>query len=312
MTKFRPQVFLAALLMMTGFVFASFAHAKSTLLTGEMLKVGEYLVSDNQAFYVILQADGNLCVYKGSGPSDVMGLLWMSDSSVGRDDHFYAVLQSDGNFAMYSGTGPRDSGRLHWDTRRTAGGGSFALRMQDDGNLVVYNTADPKAWKWLWGSQKTSPVTWLPHGSFIHNTSLGGRAGYMYWGYFEPEGNRTLIVWANYSGQPNAPEKWKLMPNGEIRRARDSSCLQLNRNQVEVMGQQYGWKQFQLEIAACDGSVRQQGWSISNGIIRHKSYPDGCLDIGDYGAGWTYPEYWTEWCRIGGYMRTNWEVIYGG
>jgi len=49
---------------------------RSYLRTGDVMNTGQYMVSDNRAFYAVMQGDGNLCVYKGSGPGDTIGYLW--------------------------------------------------------------------------------------------------------------------------------------------------------------------------------------------------------------------------------------------
>ena len=51
---------------------------KNLLKPNEYLTSNKYLVSDNKAFFLIMQSDGNLVVYKGSGPSDNKGALWNS------------------------------------------------------------------------------------------------------------------------------------------------------------------------------------------------------------------------------------------
>jgi len=45
-----------------------------------------------------------------------------------------------------------------WNSGKTAPGGQFIARMQDDGNLVVYKGENPAAGKVLWQSGKTDPV----------------------------------------------------------------------------------------------------------------------------------------------------------
>jgi cysteine-rich secretory family protein len=46
----------------------AYQHKGSFLKTGEFLGIGDYLVSDNKSYFAIMQADGNLVVYKGTDP----------------------------------------------------------------------------------------------------------------------------------------------------------------------------------------------------------------------------------------------------
>ena len=53
-----------------------------------------------EGMYLIMQADGNLCCYRGS-PSGSGPLLWQSGVAPGRKDGWHADLQDDGNFCVY-------------------------------------------------------------------------------------------------------------------------------------------------------------------------------------------------------------------
>jgi hypothetical protein len=66
----------------------------SWLPQGKDLYAGDIIASKTS--FLTQQGDGNLCLYRGTGPSDNHGLLW---SSGGRDAaETYAVVQPDGNF----------------------------------------------------------------------------------------------------------------------------------------------------------------------------------------------------------------------
>ena len=55
------------------------ASAKGSVLQpGQFLGVGDYLVAGNRQFFVVMQDDGNLVVYRGSGPGDQRDFLWGS------------------------------------------------------------------------------------------------------------------------------------------------------------------------------------------------------------------------------------------
>jgi hypothetical protein len=130
----------------------------SFLKTGEYLGTNDYLVADNQLFFAIQQGDGNLCVYRGSGPGDNHGLLWDTHATAG-GGKFFAVLQADGNFCTYRGSGPGSQGSWLWGSQATAPGGVFFAALQGDGNLCVYKGKDPGDNKgYVWGTQAIDPV----------------------------------------------------------------------------------------------------------------------------------------------------------
>ena len=73
-------------------------------LTGETdrLPSGFSLHSPRREFFVTQQAGGNLCVYKGGGPSANRGEVWCSGGGPGHGaKNVYTVLQRDGNLCTY-------------------------------------------------------------------------------------------------------------------------------------------------------------------------------------------------------------------
>ena len=113
---FRRSLLIATTLLATG----ALAQNKGTRLnTNDFLDVGEYIVSnvpDRYKHFLVMQGDGNLCLYKGTGPSDQRGYVWCSMAVPG-PGQYYAVMQGDGNFCVYRGKGAerRDQG-LVWCT----------------------------------------------------------------------------------------------------------------------------------------------------------------------------------------------------
>jgi hypothetical protein len=92
-------------------------------------------VDSSSYYYLILQDDGNMCIYRGSGPNDNQGLIWASDT-VGKQ------LESNPNFSATKGQFKRNyivSGETLL-TNQFIGNtnGSIYLIMQSDGNLVLY------------------------------------------------------------------------------------------------------------------------------------------------------------------------------
>jgi len=164
-TRCLIRIVSASLALAAGAALAQ--PARSYLLPGESLGTGKYLVSDNKAFYVTQQGDGNLCVYKGSGPGDTVGYLWCN-MATGPTGQYYVTQQGDGNLCVYKGTGPNDSKGYHWCNMKTGGGGQFFTIVQGDGNLCTYRGTGPgdnRGGQWCSGA--TSPVSWSPPNATI-------------------------------------------------------------------------------------------------------------------------------------------------
>jgi hypothetical protein len=101
-----------------------------TLTGGQKLIRGESLASNNGAYTLTLQDDGNL-VLASRGQA-----LW--DTSTNGQDVVRAEVQNDGNFVLYTADKPI----WHTDTK---GKKNVKLVLQDDRNLVLY-AADGPAW----------------------------------------------------------------------------------------------------------------------------------------------------------------------
>lgn len=101
-----------------------------TLTAGKKLVKGESLTSNNGAYTLTLQDDGNL-VLASQGKT-----VWASGTN--GQDVVRAEVQPDGNFVLYSADKPV----WHTDTK---GKKDAKLVLQDDRNLVLY-AADGAAW----------------------------------------------------------------------------------------------------------------------------------------------------------------------
>jgi hypothetical protein len=99
---------------------------KIIVKNGESLRVNDKRTSTNGKYYVTLQSDGNVVLYKGEKA------LWATGTN--RQDVYGIFVQKDGNLVAYlSGDRPT------WASNTAGRGGRETfLIMQDDGNLVLY------------------------------------------------------------------------------------------------------------------------------------------------------------------------------
>jgi len=85
--------------------------------------------------FLILQDDGNMCIYNGTGPSDNQGLIWASGTN---------GKQQDPNPIYAAANGKYGKNWILNDSTLAVGdfvgsnNGNLALIMQADGNLVLY------------------------------------------------------------------------------------------------------------------------------------------------------------------------------
>ncbi len=105
----------------------------------DMLGPEGKIESMNHQYYLILQGDGNLVLYKSNGIQ-----LWASNTE--GIPATRCVMQTNGNLVLFNGDSPT------WSTN-TDGHPDSRLVMQDDGNLVIY----------------------LPNGISIWDTQTSGR-----------------------------------------------------------------------------------------------------------------------------------------
>lgn len=93
---------------------------------------GDYLLSGDGRFKLVMQGDGNMVIYKQGRP------IWASNT-MGVDCAPYKLaMQSDGNYVIYG------KNRPIWASNTNGKGiGPYILVMQNDGNLVVYDQNSP-------------------------------------------------------------------------------------------------------------------------------------------------------------------------
>jgi len=96
-----------------------------------------YSTDDTLYSYLYLQDDGNMCIYRGTGPSDNQGLIWCSETTgkqQSANPNFAADKGKFGKNWISSGS-TLSPGDFVGSTD-----GSIYLIMQTDGNLVLYTS----------------------------------------------------------------------------------------------------------------------------------------------------------------------------
>ena len=96
--------------------------------------VTDNLNSDGNCF-LILQDDGNMCIYYGTGPSDNQGLIWQSETN-GKQQQPNPNMKADKS--QYNRNYIVSGEQLLLNQFIGSTDGSIYLIMQSDGNLVLY------------------------------------------------------------------------------------------------------------------------------------------------------------------------------
>ena len=94
---------------------------------GQGLPAGGYIASPDGTLRLVMQADGNLVLYRtGASP---WAALWSSGTA--GQPGARVVMQGDGNLVVYRGSVAK------WSSN-TAGFGGSSIWLQNDSNLVIY------------------------------------------------------------------------------------------------------------------------------------------------------------------------------
>jgi len=131
---------LLVLFMIIAFPIKSFsqkAYRINTLEKGQFIKINQGLRSVNGKFNLILQHDGNLCLY-----SDGDSFIWCTMTNGTSPGYF--EMQNDGNLCLYDG-----NNKPIWCTDTYRGGMDkigYKLVLYDNGELVLLNWRNRPIW----------------------------------------------------------------------------------------------------------------------------------------------------------------------
>jgi hypothetical protein len=133
------------------FLTASPGHNGRLQASAQISGTAARLTSPNGSYWLTVQADGNLVLYRGdcaSRPSAACA-VW-SSRTFGATGEYYLAIQDDGNLVLYRGRVAQDapssadlSANAFWSTRTVRNRGSYFLSVEDDGNVVVWEGQGP-------------------------------------------------------------------------------------------------------------------------------------------------------------------------
>ncbi len=100
-----------------------------------------YSVEAGSSYYLLLGDDGNMCIYRGTDPNNNQGIIWCSETK---------GKQQNANPNMVSSKGKYGKNWIKTDSVLASGdfvsstNGDLVLKMESDGNLVLYTyTMEP-------------------------------------------------------------------------------------------------------------------------------------------------------------------------
>jgi hypothetical protein len=111
------------------------------------------LVSPGGQYWLTVQTDGNLVLYRGDcAKSPHAGCAVWSSRSAGPVGDYFLALQNDGNLVVYRGRvaadappGAEGSAQPVWNSQTSRQRGHYLLTVEEDGNLVLWSGNAPNA-----------------------------------------------------------------------------------------------------------------------------------------------------------------------
>jgi hypothetical protein len=108
------------------------------IVSGGGLSNAVYSTLSQGTYYLILQDDGNMCIYRGSGPNNNQGVIWCSRTNGKMQEANPAYAAAKGKYGqnwIVSGSTLAPGDFIGTES------GSMYLLMQSDGNLVLYTSS---------------------------------------------------------------------------------------------------------------------------------------------------------------------------
>jgi len=117
------------------------------ILPGTTMQLGNWAISTNEVYVLILQPDGNLVLYQVIGAPPVPNgsflgyAMWSTGTNVTDGPGASFAIQTDGNLVVYDA-----NGNWVWQSGTENEAPPAELRVQTDGNLVLYDTSGGVLW----------------------------------------------------------------------------------------------------------------------------------------------------------------------
>lgn len=119
-----------SILALASLAISTAALSQNVLHPNSYLQNGQYIISSQGGYMMIMQTDGSLVMYRRDGS------IRYRMKKHGR----FALMHANGNFQQLT-----SGWQTMWETRTAGNPGSF-LAIQDDGNLVVYSPEGRPLW----------------------------------------------------------------------------------------------------------------------------------------------------------------------
>jgi len=116
-------------------------HEPSKLIAPDLLQEENLLISPNNYFFLKMQKDGNLVLYK-THEFTPNNALWSSKTNNQSQGPYNLRMQEDGNLVIYD----RNNKPLWASETYHKGNPPFHLKMQEDGNLCIYDQNNTATW----------------------------------------------------------------------------------------------------------------------------------------------------------------------
>ena len=142
-----------------------------------------YAVEPGGNYFLILQDDGNMCIYKGTGPTDNQGLIWATNTNGKQKDPSATYTAAQSKFKQNwipSGTILKQGDFIG------STDGSIYLMMLANGELVLYTSTNASACKAMGDKTMGGGL----HANAIYDLGLTGYPGNLgKMGYVDDDGN---------------------------------------------------------------------------------------------------------------------------
>jgi hypothetical protein len=209
-------------------------------------------------YFLILQDDGNLCIYLGSGPSDNQGIIWSSKTNGKQkqpNPNFVATKGKFGKNWISSGS-TLSPGDFIGSTN-----GNMYLIMQTDGNLVLYtSTASSKC-----SSSGGKTVGTQDVNALYQITAMGNKASIGKLAYIDQNSQRHSYPMNNTSFSNSYTNYTGIDSAGN-----------------DISGASYGNATVDKCQTSCNSNPKCAGFAFSNNVCYPKTaamFPNGTMQV---------------------------------